>query len=111
LQTLAVWRRVWRIGEVAVMTGDATDAAIDMIYDAVDELLIRGEFAEVDRLLANVDPTTRPIVETLAYISISFVCAPLLPAWRPLVRRARAHFEKIAPERVDALLMGWEDEP
>lgn len=93
------------------MTGDCIDAKIDAIYHDVDELLRLDKFATVDALLQDIDPTTRPIIETLAYISISYVAREKLPAWRPLVKRARAHLEKVDPERVDALLMGWwEDE-
>lgn len=89
---------------------EVPDEVIDSIYWEFDELLRAGETQEIDWRLARVDPSELSIIETLAHISITSSACRVLREWRPLVRRARAHFETIeTPERVKALLHGFED--
>jgi len=85
------------------------DDQIDEIFDKVDDLFLAGKFAEADALLPGVDPAALDASLIVAWLTITMAARDKLKNRGDLVKRARAHFEKIEPaDRVDNLFRGLE---
>jgi hypothetical protein len=85
----------------------ASEDTIERIYQHVDAMLRRGEFAGVDAMLRCVD-LSWPTVDLLAYVSITHAAAGLLKEYRPFVARVRAELTTREPDRVNDLMQGFD---
>ncbi len=87
--------------------GGHVDAALDLLFDYFDELLLAGSFAEVATLLDQIEPSNLATPLLLAILTVT------LPARDKLVAR-RAWFAKVERtlgdrgEAVKELLAGLE---
>jgi len=84
-----------------------TDASLDIIYDRIDEMLLAGEFDQVDRLLVDTSPNTLSVDLLLGVLTVT------LPARKRLANRAAffALVEQTLRERgalKESLLVGLE---
>ena len=72
-----------------------TDAAIDLVFDAIDDALFAGEFAEVDALLARVDVSRLDSHVTCGFLTITSAAAEHLPARPDFAQRAQKRLEEL----------------
>jgi DNA repair exonuclease SbcCD ATPase subunit len=87
-----------------------TDAALDLIYDRIDTLLVKGKFEEVDSVLRDADPKRLSVDILLGLLTST------LPARTKLSTRAKffAEVEREIRRRdqwEDGLLTGLESQP
>lgn len=86
------------------------DERIDIVYVGIDSRLRHGRFEEVDEILAgitDVQMAAMPIVCLLAWVSITHAAAHVLPDRPNFLARVRRHLEQVEPNRVEALLQGF----
>lgn len=79
-------------GSVALARLGNVDAALDLLYDRVDELLCGGNFEEIDRMLREASPTVMPTELAIGVLTAS------LPA------RGRLRFRGVFFDKVEQLL-------
>lgn len=65
----------------------STDSALDLIYDSIDEMLLRGEFPKVDAVLQHLR------IEDLSVDLLLGILTATLPARHRLCERAKAYFK------------------
>lgn len=85
-----------------------TDAAIDILFRRVDELLTAREFEVCNDLLRCIDLNRLDTNLTVAVLSITLAAAERLPYRQQFVWRVAEHLQDIAPERAARLLEGLE---
>ena len=84
------------------------DAALDLLYDGVDELMQRGEFGQLDAVLARLGPATLSTNLLLGVLTATLPARHSLPARRALLPgieqalRSRGDYE-------EGLLTGLDD--
>lgn len=86
-----------------LMTQGKDGAAIDVMFEAVDDLLLDGKFEEVDAQLDELDVTQFNSTMTVAILSITYPIRDR-EARKRLADRARQHIYNIAPDRAERLL-------
>lgn len=72
-----------------------TDAALDLIYDSVDELMRKGEMALLDGVLTKLEPAGLSVDLLLGILTATLPARTRLPARRSLFPRA----ERILKDR------------
>ncbi len=81
------------------------DAAMDLLYDAVDGMLLAGEFEGVDDLLALADVSDYPPAVLVGFLTVTYAAKDLLPARAGYGERVRARLAaEMPPERLTAVL-------
>jgi hypothetical protein len=82
--------------------------ALDILFDHVDDMLLDGEFEQVNALIEQLDfeALGMGIDLVIGVLSITLAAAPLLPARAALYDRAVCRLEVLSPGRVDRLLSG-----
>ena len=84
-------------------------AALDVLFDSVDDLLVQNAFGEVDRLLASVDPSEWSTRLLVGFLSITLRAKDKLANRPAFVRSVRSVLEhREPPYRVTSLLSGLE---
>jgi len=84
---------------------DKTDAAIDVLFDHVDDLLSAGEFDQCDEVLKDLDPNRLSNALIVAVLSITKAAGGHLPSRFHFAERSRASLsQRIGPLRIEALL-------
>ena len=83
------------------------DTGIDIVYDAVDEMLRHGEFPRVDAILTETQPKEYSIDIMLALLTSTLPATHRLPARRAFYDRFETWL-KTAGEYEDGLLTGLE---
>jgi len=86
---------------------EPTDAQIDVLFNTIDDLLLNGDFDQVNQILRDVDIKQTSIVEIVCYLSLT------LAAYSQLSYRSEFYDavkqEIIARDRnTDTLLQGLE---
>lgn len=86
-----------------------TDAALDLIYDTIDELLTAGKFEAVDRILWNLRTRPPKTDILLGFLTVTLPARSRL-AWRaPIVEVSRCHLGATCEaEEAGRLLKGLE---
>jgi hypothetical protein len=85
---------------------DEKDAAVDILYERVDELHRRGEFAASDRVIAQVDLERLDTLLLVALLSITCPASHELQNRAKLVERIEARLMELAPDRIEGLMEG-----
>lgn len=80
------------------------DAAVDILFDRVSELMTEGRFEEVQSTLLSLDLTKFEINVLVGVLTSTARAADQLPMRSKLVRAVEARLRQIAPERADALI-------
>ncbi len=83
------------------------DAELLLIYSTVDELLRAGEFEQVDNLLLAQDWRKLPLVQLLAYVSITDAAKHRLKRRHHFMERVKVRLRRETPDRIDELLKGF----
>jgi hypothetical protein len=84
-----------------------TDAALDIVYDQIDEMLLAGKVGEVDQRLANADTSRYSVDLLLALLTITLAAKPHLPSRAVFFTRADATL-RARGEWEESLLVGLE---
>lgn len=83
------------------------DSGIDVVYDAVDEMLRHGEFPRVDAILTETQPKEYSIDIMLALLTSTLPASSRLPSRRAFYRRFETWL-RTTGEYEDGLLTGLE---
>jgi hypothetical protein len=91
------------------MAKDFPSERLDAIFNAVDELLLAGQFDLVDAMLT-ADPAKMPIVKMVGLLSISRAAEEHLPNYAAFYSRCRVEVfrRESDAERVERLFQGLE---
>jgi len=89
----------------SVLHGDP-DAAIDVLFEHVDELLVRGEYGRCDDLLETIDLSRLDTNLLVALLSVTKRASSDLEQRQHLVERVETRLRALAPDRADRLLTG-----
>lgn len=65
------------------------DKELDTIYETIDELMLGGDFTQVDRILDEVDVATTPIVLCLGYLTVCHVARHRLKNYKGLFNKIK----------------------
>jgi hypothetical protein len=84
-----------------------TDAALDLIYDSVDELMRKGEFPQLDSMLSKVEPASLSADILLGILTATLPARSRLAARRDLFRKAESVL-KARSDWQEGLLVGLE---
>ncbi len=87
---------------------DDEDAALDVVYDVVDRLLLEGEFGQCDDMLDLVDVDSMTLSVALALCSITSPARHHLARRVRYVQRLRDRLRRTDPDRMERLLAGIE---
>jgi hypothetical protein len=82
------------------------DAAVDMVFDNVDDLLRAGSFSACDDLLTVVDVDQLSTWSIVAFLVVTNAAKWLLQTRSAFCERARHRVEALAPARAHRLLSG-----
>jgi len=85
------------------------DAALDMVYDTIDGLLLAGRFDECDRLLGAVKPGGCPAYILLGLLTVTLPAGGKLPQRGKLMGLVRKAL-RVQGLDADGLLAGLEGE-
>lgn len=83
-----------------------SDSALDILFDWIDGLLLKGEFEECDEFLRKFNLDMLNIDLMIGLLSITLAATEKLPYRKMLVKEIEARLKKIVPERVERLLRG-----
>ncbi len=86
----------------------AVDAALDLIYDQVDEMLKAGKFDQVNQLLSTVEANSLSLDLLLGLLTVTLPARCRLPARSRLFREAETVL-KLRGEWEEGLLTGLEN--
>lgn len=86
-----------------------TDAALDMVYDMIDDLLCAGQFDECDRLLNDADPDGCSTDILLCLLTATLPASDKLPRREKLMGLARKVIRRRGLD-AEELLAGLEGE-
>ncbi len=75
-----------------------TDAALDLLYDAVDQLLHERSFDACSRMLANLDVGRLNVDVMVGALSITLAAKSSLPERPALVERVERQLRQLLPE-------------
>ena len=84
------------------------DKALDLVYDAVDQMLRASRFEQLDLIMANVEADDYSVDVLLGLLTATFPAKSRLPSRAKLFTT----LQKVLRERgedVDSLLLGLED--
>jgi len=84
---------------------------IDAIYGNVDEMLCGAKFAEVDALLDSLNVDAMPVLDRLAYLSITLSATNILTRRADFYQRVRVSIERGDPKHATELLAGLDGKP
>lgn len=82
------------------------DAAVDMVFDQVDELLRQGAFPTCDSLLQAVDVERLGLYALIAFLAATNAAKKLLVSRPTFFQRVRTRAEVLAPQRASRLVSG-----
>jgi len=82
------------------------DAAIDVIFDKIDQMLTDGKFTEVDDILREIDVEKMKMVYLIGFLTITYAAHSKLVERDIFFERVSGHLEKTEPERREAVLVG-----
>lgn len=84
------------------------DASIDRIYDGIDELLLRGNFINVDLILKSLDLDKHTNLELLAYATITLPARKKLTEREQYMKRLREKLRdrNVSQKEIDEMLEG-----
>lgn len=100
-QTLAELYRLGTIGK--------TDAALDLLYDTLDDLLLDHQYAECEKYLRDMDPEKLPNAVLVGLLTITFAARRFLRERANAYGRiARKLSQTMSPDQVAATLRGLE---
>jgi len=85
------------------------DAALDFVFDFVDELLLAGRFREVNRFLRGVPVEKLDPAILVGFLTITGPARMTLDAWPELIVRIKAQLrESMPPEELARVMVGLE---
>jgi len=84
------------------------DRGLDVIFDAIDNALLDGQFSSVDELLAGLDPADLTVTLSIGVLCITLAAVEHLPTREVFCAKLRERLERDEPERVERLLRGLE---
>jgi hypothetical protein len=95
------------LGDVySLVARNRFDAAIDILFRNVDELLLTGQFNRCNDLLRAIDLGRLDTNLLVGTLSITVSAADKLPGRAHFVERVAKRLESMAPGRVERLLVG-----
>jgi hypothetical protein len=80
------------------------EAAADLVFDNIDELLSAGDFPRTNELLQMVDVKRLDTNLMISFLAITLAAKSKLPSRAPLLRRVEARLIQFEPDRVEGLL-------
>lgn len=80
---------------------------MDEIFGRLDDLFLDGNFADADRLLQVIDLEQLDTNLLVGLMCISCPARKQLPSYDALLLRVRARLGQLAPNRVEALMKGF----
>lgn len=80
------------------------DAALDRLFDEVDDLLVAGEFTKVDELLMELDLTRCSTTLLVGFLSITLAAKKKLFAREDFTRRVEQRLRALVPDRAQRLM-------
>lgn len=83
------------------------DQAMEILFDYVDDLMDRGDFAACDQLILSTDLTKLNTNLLVGLLSILHVARAELKHYELILVAIEARLEVIAPGRVDRLMSGF----
>jgi hypothetical protein len=92
----------------ALVEGEYIDAAIDLLFEVVDDWFLARQFEQCDRFLADLDITRLDTNLLVGVLSITYAAKDKLQERAALVPQVRARLEQLAPGRADRLMEGLE---
>lgn len=105
-ETDASDRPLWLDDVYSLVVKAKPDAAVDVLFARVDELLRRREFDRCDSLLRAVDLGRLDTNLMVALLSITQPAASKLKARLEVVEKIEKHLRLLAPDRAERLLSG-----
>lgn len=99
-----VLTELYRLGKLG-----KTDAALDLLYDTIDDLLLDHQYAECEKYLREMDPEELPNTVLVGLLTITFAARNFLRERSNAYGRiARKLSQTMSPEQVAATLRGLE---
>lgn len=99
-----VLTELYRLGEMG-----KTDAALDLLYDTLDDLLLDHQYAECEKYLRETDPERLPDAVLVGLLTITFAARRFLRERAyAYLRIAKKLARTMSPEQVAATLRGLE---
>ena len=83
---------------------ERTDAAIDVLFDNINQMLIAQDYSRCDCALQGIDLYRLDTHLLVAVLAITFSAAPHLSFRVHLLRRITERLRELAPDRVDRLI-------
>lgn len=111
--TTGVWRAVLRPAFPSselhnLLAEGRTDAALDLVFDQLDDRLLQGRFAECAAILRTVDPSRLPAVVAAGFLAVTRAADDRLHDERRAlrVRITEAFRETMPADALEELLAG-----
>lgn len=96
----------WLAELYALIRNNNSEAASDLLYDKIDEMLLSGDFEGCDRLLRKIQLEKFDTFLLVALASILKTPNKELSEYRGTLAKIRSHLKRLAPDRVETLLKG-----
>ncbi len=99
-----VLTELYRLGKLG-----KTDAALDLLYDTLDDLLLDHRYAECEKYLRDIDPEELPNAVLVGLLTITFAARNFLRERSSAYGRiAKKLSQTMSPDQVAATLRGLE---
>lgn len=96
----------WLEGIYSLVAAGEPDAAIDILFEHIDDMLLAGDFIDCDAALRAIDLKRFDTNLLIALLSITLSAADKLPERSRLVTKIENRLAQSAPERAKRLLSG-----
>lgn len=96
----------WLLDVYSLEHQQEREAAIDLVFDKIDELLREAAFDRCDEILQSVDVQRLSTSLMVAFLSITLAAKKELSSRAALVGRIEARLGELEPHRLEGLLVG-----